>query len=167
MLKLSTREKRIQLQYLLALFLGSVILLGWAILSNPSQNDLSDKMMLQRIKDEEAYLAAQKEFSPLIDTLYKNINGINFVERADWMENNIQSQLRLLHSIYNQHSDNVRFKIFEQYANFYQLLVYDKQVLASRINNLKIAKQQYENCVKEFNYNQQILNAQKGQPGAY
>lgn len=159
MLTLHSREHRFLFSYLLLATGLLAGLAGWILCRNYDLQAENVGFLFEKLKRQEQVFKEQRDYLPKLDTAYRAIVAYRPEVTAVFLEADIENQLNDIRRLYvrrmyttNTADDTTRFfRAFDQVANFYQMLYWDKKILATRQSTVKLLADQLAACKIDYN----------------
>ncbi|WP_167459399.1 type VI secretion system transmembrane protein TssO [Pedobacter jejuensis] len=160
MIKLSIKERRIQFQFFLALFVITTGLLSFGIFySSKSRYPISKQELELKISENQLFEDMVVETRPTIDTAFKQIIRFNPNVQAVFLKNDIQIALNSIKSSYERKASDYRYKTFIQTSQLYNILFFDRQELRGNQRDLEDVKRSLDDCIISRRQLQQTLQS--------
>ncbi|PST83461.1 hypothetical protein C7T94_12930 [Pedobacter yulinensis] len=158
MIKLSTKERREQFLFLVAVFLLTTAVLCFGIFYDfgPSRQ-ISKQELASRLKQNTEYEELVKEVMPAIDTTYKQIVHFDPKVQAVFLQADITTSIDAIRSHYDRRASDQRYKTFLHAAQFYNRLFFDKVELKQNYNDIDTYNRNLEDCIMTRRQLQQSL----------
>lgn len=141
-----TRERRLQLLYLLGAVIGLWVVVSWIIFRSYDSPQRNTAYLVEQISRQRQILADQEGHFVLLDSAYRAIVAYQPQVKAVFVEVDIEGQLADIRALSKQNSDGIRFRSFTQIADFYKMMYTDKKVLASKKANIQLFQKQADEC---------------------
>lgn len=160
MVKLSIKERRVQFQFFLGLFIVTTSLLSFGIFYSAKSRYAISKQDLERtISENQQFEEMVIETRPTIDTAFKQIIRFNPNVQAVFLKNDIQIALNSIKSAYERKASDYRYKTFIQASQLYNTLFFDRQELRGNLRDLEDVKRSLDDCVISRRQLQQTLQS--------
>lgn len=145
---LNKRERIIGFIYVFILF--SIITAAgcWLLLSGNKDIKLWNQkdIAIRKMESQKDFQQCQADVASSCDTLYARILRFSPGVHASYEENDIRFVVNDLKTSYLNHKWDVRYKVFEQVSDFYDIWLTDKKELWSRMQNVTLFKTNLEAC---------------------
>lgn len=162
-----TRERRLQLAYLLGAVLGLWGLASWVMFRNYDSAHGNTDYLVEQISLQRELLTNQQKHYVLLDSTYRAIVAYQPQVRAVFVEVDIEGQLADIRSLSGRTGGGVRFRSFAQMASFYKMMYTDKKILWSKHVNTDLFRKQADECEIGFQRDQApVLSANPAPPPA-
>lgn len=103
-------------------------------------------MVLVKVEKIRRFREIQKEYKPIVDSLYNRISNLKPGINAQYEEEDIKYLLNDLKNTYQNNGWDNRYKVFMHVADFYQMWMTDKKELWSKRENISTFKRNLEEC---------------------
>jgi len=143
--RLTTRERRLQFLYLLAVTLFLSLVISWIAFRNAHQSASYD-YLTEKVRQQQQLLRAQKQYLPLLDSAYRGIVAYQPQVNAVFVEVDIDDQLNEIRRLSDSQRDGTRFRSFGQIADFYKMMYVDKKIIWSKQSNVNLFRKQLDDC---------------------
>ena len=142
------REKTIGFVYVLLLFLAVSICCCMIIFWTNSDFDTTRQkdIVLVKVEKIKKFQETQKEYKPVVESLYNRIYKLKPGINAQYEEEDIKYLLNDLKNTYQNNGWDNRYKVFMHVADFYQMWLTDKKELWSKRENISTFKRNLEEC---------------------
>lgn len=159
-IKMSRKEKRHYLGYLVALYAGAVLLLAgilFAGVSNPFKTiPESERAQLAQARQ---YEQQQVQAVQLYDSLMSRINQLKQSPGNAVLETDIENQINYLNSLYDGlPNKDIRSFGFHQMARYLQRHYQDAVTLRKRVDNIQIFQNQLNDCMIGYREREGYMN---------
>lgn len=159
MIKLSIKERRVQFQFFLALFVVTVGLLSFGIFYNSqAQYRISKDDLETKIRENKAFEEMVTETRPTIDTSFKKIIAFDPNVQAVFLKNDIQTELGSVKAAYERKAYDYRYKTFLQTSQLYNILFMDRQELRGNLKDIEDVKRSLDDCIISRRQLQQTMS---------
>lgn len=160
MIKLSVKERRIQFQFFLALFLVTTGLLSFGLFYNSkSKYPISKNDLEMKISENQAFEDMVLETRPTIDSTFKQIIRFDPNVQAVFLKSDIQISLNSIKSAFERKASDYRYKTFIQTSQLYNVLFYDRQELRGNLRDIEDVKRSLDDCVISRRQLQQTMQS--------
>lgn len=144
---INKREKRINLIYLILLFVVTTGGACWFIYKDYDFRIFTQKdyviSKMERVKE---FQSAQQHHKPLMDSLYRKIKEFDPSLNAVYVENDIKFMINDLHVVYEKNNLDGRYKAFQHVSDFFKMFYEDKKILWHIQQDIVYFQKQLEEC---------------------
>ncbi|GEM_PF-1578269 len=160
--KISWEEKKVQLIYLMLLWLGLSAVFSMIFLKDyPVTPILGKEIVMDEISERKSVAAEYSLNMRHVDSLRLHLEAFNPEIRQISLENRIQQELEEIKQAYQNKKDHSSYKIYMQVADYYSMLFYDKQAISNAVSNAGFLKKNLEDCEIGFQQAQNNINLQE------
>lgn len=160
-LKISTEEKNIQFIYIICLWCFFSVLFVLISFDRSTTHDIrGSHIILQNLSKIKEDQAEQLLNIKHIDTLRLLLSQYNPTTNQSYTESSIVYEINELNKIYNS-SKQKKSNIYTQLAQYYNMVLFDKNANATIVKNCDYLKNNLNECEIGFQQNQNNINLQE------
>lgn len=146
-MRLSVKERQEKFILLLLMTVTMGALFCWALFGGYGMDGRGLKARLvNQINDERAFREAVEEAQPIIDSAYRKIMTYDPSVQAVFLENDIHNQVGAINAVYQRKASDVKYKCFNQQAQFLDMLFNDRKELKGNYGDMDELSKSLDDC---------------------